>query len=59
MKECAYCKSTNTEYQGEYGAPGYGQSWKCNACGKPFDVVGGTSVPIPDEPRVFEPWEVE
>jgi transposase-like protein len=30
---CPTCNSTNLVYEGDFSAPGFGQSYKCNCCG--------------------------
>lgn len=36
------------QFTGEYAAPGFGQSWKCEKCGKPYRKAYGCFTAIED-----------
>ncbi|GAA5200713.1 hypothetical protein GCM10023322_79160 [Rugosimonospora acidiphila] len=40
------CQTAGTlTYRGDYGAPGFGQAWRCTACGKAWSRLGNVFQP--------------
>lgn len=58
--KCNEC-SGKLSYQGDRGAPGYGQSWKCKECGASYTKVGNAvynNQDIDPEEFIFSEWDV-
>lgn len=59
---CPRCESTDVRYEGEVGAPGFGQAYRCGTCDAPLLKAMGILIDVDEsdpEDLELQPWEVE
>jgi hypothetical protein len=46
-------------YEAHYGAPGTGEAWRCDTCGRAWSRVGGVFYPAESGAHILTPGQCE